>query len=231
MPYSDFKIQVAAFLNRDAATSLQQSGIDLILASTNRTMLWAQRSHDFEYCRVKQTLLVNGVTGGNLTTLPIPIKKVERIFTAGGAQADFTDRMTVVNRYTRKPSIDGISAEEVRITVPTTRQPLTVYQLGTFIYTMFPLPPLYAIPSNDYTYSLDTVKWQAPLVNPADDNFFLTYCNDWMLFRTLTELNVYLKEDTRVEIDQKKTDEAWAAVLSWDASLTPANTVGGTTEP
>jgi hypothetical protein len=230
MPFSDFKIQVAAFLNRDATTSLTQSGVDLILASTNRAMLWAQRSHDFEYCRVKQTLAVNGVTGGDLTTLPISIKKVERVFTAGGAQMDFTDRMTVINRYLRMPSIGGIAAEETRVLTPTTRQPATVYQLGTFLYMMFPLPPLYPTAASNYTFSLDTVKWQAPLVAAGDDNFFLTYCNDFMLFRTLAELNVYLKEDDRVKIDQDKMTEAWQAVISWDSSLTPTTTIGGTVE-
>ena len=54
---------------------------------------------------------------------------------------------------------------------------------------------------------------------PVFEDFFTVYCIDWMLYRTIQELNLFLKEDQRVVISQKMLQEAWDTVVSWNSRL------------
>jgi hypothetical protein len=51
----------------------------------------------------------------------------------------------------------------------------------------------------------------------VDSDFFLEECRDWLMFRTIQELNFFIKEDQRVQLSQAIVQQAWEAVKSWNA--------------
>lgn len=55
-------------------------------------------------------------------------------------------------------------------------------------------------------------------------NFLLDYAFDYMMFRSIYELNFFLKEDQRVKISKDALNEIWTNVLSWNATIV-ANSV------
>jgi len=67
-------------------------------------------------------------------------------------------------------------------------------------------------PTIAHTYNL----WYVP---PTQTNFLLDYAFDYMLFRTIYELNFFLKEDLRVPISKAALDEIWNNVVRWNDSI------------
>lgn len=61
-------------------------------------------------------------------------------------------------------------------------------------------------------------------VDGAQTNFLLDYCFDYMMFRTIYELNFYLKEDSRVELSDKLMESIWDNVQKWNYTIV-GNTV------
>jgi hypothetical protein len=57
------------------------------------------------------------------------------------------------------------------------------------------------------------------VITKVATDFLLENCNDFMLYRSVVELNFFLKDDSRVQISQSKMSEVWESVLSWDNSL------------
>lgn len=53
----------------------------------------------------------------------------------------------------------------------------------------------------------------------VQEDFFLVDCVDFMLYRTIQELNLFLKEDQRVAISAGMMKDAWDSVVSWNARL------------
>lgn len=53
----------------------------------------------------------------------------------------------------------------------------------------------------------------------TETNFLLDYCFDFMLFRTIFELNFFLKEDQRVPISAELLASIWENVIKWNATV------------
>jgi hypothetical protein len=49
--------------------------------------------------------------------------------------------------------------------------------------------------------------------------FLLDYCYDILLYRAITELNFFLKEDERVTISKDQWNLAWNNVVQWNATI------------
>jgi hypothetical protein len=56
-------------------------------------------------------------------------------------------------------------------------------------------------------------------VDATQTNFLLDYCFDFMMFRSIYELNFYLKEDSRVELSDKLMENIWDNVQKWNATI------------
>jgi hypothetical protein len=54
---------------------------------------------------------------------------------------------------------------------------------------------------------------------PNENDFLLDNCFDWLMYRAIWELNFFLKEDERVNIDRDLINESWQAVQSWNENL------------
>lgn len=80
--------------------------------------------------------------------------------------------------------------------------------------------------TNETTLDLSTdifVSGEAYSVgNGVSTDFLLDHGFDFLMFRSITELNFYLKDDQRVNISQAKLNEAWDSMLAWDSLMIPS---------
>jgi hypothetical protein len=56
-------------------------------------------------------------------------------------------------------------------------------------------------------------------VDGTQTNFLLDFAFDFMTFRTIYELNFFLKEDQRVALSDKLLTDAWNNVIRWNATI------------
>jgi hypothetical protein len=66
---------------------------------------------------------------------------------------------------------------------------------------------------------MDVFKWMDSYVNGTETDFLLDYCFDYMLFRTISELNYFLKEDQRVALSTQVVKDAWESLKAWNAMI------------
>jgi len=57
------------------------------------------------------------------------------------------------------------------------------------------------------------------VTDPYLTDFILDDCYDYMLWRTIVELNVFLKDDDQVGVSQSKMTEALENIRQWNADL------------
>lgn len=249
MIVSTFKSILAAFANRDQ--SLFQVGnppVDLLLTAMNNSIKWAQRTIDFELCRVNVDVSVDLLNGADLSTAvlhgsrvddgtgtntltagtPVSVNKIERAFlpvnnTLSWQPCDFISRNSQVRQqqmvndhYTYNISR---STEPYNLSVASPNP--AVIRYGNTIY-VWPGNNGNAGPfagTNPITVGLDVVQWLPDFVNPTDTNFLMDNCQDWLMYRTLAELNFFLKASDRFAITDKMLADSWQSVVDWNGSL------------
>lgn len=81
---------------------------------------------------------------------------------------------------------------------------------------VFHVPTPTETPYNLYFYA---VKWLPRLVKDSDTNFLLEYGFDFIMYRSILELNFFIKEEERFQVSQAMVQEAWNTLVGWDASL------------
>lgn len=63
------------------------------------------------------------------------------------------------------------------------------------------------------------IKWMPRLVKESDTNFLLDYGFDFIMYRSIIELNFFIKEDERFQVSNALVSDAWNTLTAWDASL------------
>jgi hypothetical protein len=76
--------------------------------------------------------------------------------------------------------------------------------------------PIVEGPHDLYFYA---VKWMPRLVKEQDTNFLLDYGFDFIMYRSIVELNFFIKEEERFQISSAMVGEAWNSLMTWDSSL------------
>lgn len=72
--------------------------------------------------------------------------------------------------------------------------------------------------------TLDVYQWMTPYGyedtnNTVTTDWLLEFGSDFLLYRAMSELNVFLKEDDRLSISQNKMMETWVNLTAWDSTL------------
>lgn len=63
------------------------------------------------------------------------------------------------------------------------------------------------------------VKWLPRVVKDADTNFMFHYGFDFLMYRSIVELNFFIKEDERFQVSARMLQESWASFTAWDQTL------------
>lgn len=211
-------------------------GKDLVLQATNDARHWACRMVNFEYCRAigSLTLSLSAATPlSNVkywgTTTTLNVNWVERAYVLATNPSNmyqgipikwYTRHKDAFFAYLDRGAIPPLVAigSPLSPVDPTLTSPLlelSLFQVGFNVYPsaafaqQFPSTP-------SVTIGLDVYDFLPDYVSPSDSDFFLIYCRDWLMWRTIVQLNMYLKEDQRVGISKAVLDESWLSVQAWN---------------
>lgn len=221
---TDLKNAIASYLTRNLADFVAVGSRDILLQAINNAKNYAQRAADFEYARVYTKVLnVVPADGGNLDNAvlyssgtAVKLKSAEHGFvalTSGGeypvaiiSRASYNDRLKRL--YANVTSSQD--AESMQPSINPTDQ-FYVFSGRTFY--------LYPKPSANYTAYFDGIEWIQDWSTGSETSFLLDYCFDYLLLRSIYELNLYLKEDMRVPISEKVMADHWQNIIHWNSTV------------
>ena len=186
-----------------------EGGQDMVATAINSALTHIQRKRDFEWN--KDTIQVHCNPTGNImtqavsttTNKPVVIKRINIAYgnndpgLTGGAKVDYLSR-------TSQSSVATYGSGCCTST--------KVIHAGCNVHMV---PP----PADNYKLYFEAVLWLPKLEHDSDTNFILLYGYDYMLYRSLQELNFYIKEDQRFEINMVLLREAANSLMAWDMSL------------
>lgn len=215
MTFVNFKSLVAAYLNRKVS-DFTVNGVDVIGDAVNDAKRVAQREHDFVKNRAMGfiTLTKSGVEISSFKATPggsaLSVKKLLSVWLY-----DTTDGV-----YTRKAQMEPLASSELGYMLPgsvvggfVTSAQLTAqyfYQVGTKVY---------CTGADSIDVMCEVVITQPDYASDSAEDFFLTDYKDWMLLKTVEQLNFFLKEDQRVQISQGAMAARWDSVMKQENNL------------
>ena len=218
MTYANFKLDIAAFMNR-TSTALTIGGRDMILAASNMALAEAQRRHNFKQNRTIG-FVSTSLSGANLSDLKT---------TPGGATAIVPKVVEAAWFYT---TVSSSYYRTDRIPFMTTGDQKLYFPAGTVSSMLTPSSPPRYVPQNLAAWiqggkiyitgtttaqaiMVDVIKWLDDF-DGTNTNFLLTYGYDWLVLKTLDYLNFLIKDDQRYAVSQRRLDDAWTALIAWD---------------
>lgn len=235
---TNLKLAVAGFLQREPTYFQRTVGVDtfdVLLQACNNARLYAERMIDFEQSREFAYLEIsNVIDGGDLTDAvtyatrnevtptACSIKKVIQPWIAlddgNFAPIDHYSRGTWAKRLKNKLGNRLAEPTELRQgeLEEIYRTPVAFIQNGNTVY-------LSPVSTTDYpsgvNVAMDVIKWLPEYSTGSETDFLLTYGFDWLMYRTMHELNAYVKEDERVAISKDLMLDAWNALVKWNQEL------------
>lgn len=228
MTYGNFKKFVLAFVKRTAA-HLTVDGLDCLGAAINAARKYSERIVDFEHNRVRGTIVIDLVNGTeisaakDLADASLSIKTIK----AATVQYDTTTTLPIA-LIARQDHLGRVKRQfdhtlrlvDVSDVDFTTVPEMALVRFGTKLYLTPNTGSSYAASNpSTITVGLDVIKWLPDYVNDADTDFLLEHCYDYLLLRTVENLNLFLKEDVRIPINHQMVEAAWRTVKIWDSSL------------
>lgn len=220
---------VAAFLQRDA-TAFVTGSYDFLAAAINMARQASERQHDFELCKVKVDLVVSLTAGGDLTnaklagtSTAVRVKKVIK----GFVPTAVTDGYIPVATITRAKHLHYLQRQADRFGMRPdikqwpVRDSLLFLVRDTNTMYLTPADPTGYI-SDPVTIKMDVVRWLPEYTADTDTDFLLTDCTEYMLFKTVTLMQPFMKEDVRVPLAAAQLEQAWRTVIAWDSQLVVA---------
>lgn len=206
-------------MNRDLAEFVNGS-VDLATLCINRAKLYAQRLIDFEYARTTGATTMTAGTFFDLTTLTPQVKRIMRAYPTNlpNYQIALGNEEKFYRHNAQYATFDDFSNNPpVAALFQTYGNPYCLLWQRAQKVILNPFPPGFTSIPITFVY----YQWMPDYVNNTDTDFFLQYCSDFMLYRSVTELNVFLKDNEKVPVSSAKMDEAMKAVVEWNSALMP----------
>lgn len=177
--------------------------------AVNNALIYAQRKCDFEWNKGSVKVVCNP-TGDVMVGTDVNTgepTKIKRVLKAFGTVAPELGKDQSVPYLSRVSQI----ADDTKPCCASSN--VRVIHEGRRVF-ITPQPEVK--PYDLYFYC---VKWMPRLVKDEDTNFLLEYGFDFILYRSILELNFFIKEDERFQVSQAMVGDAWNTVVAWDSSL------------
>lgn len=226
MTWADFQSSVLAFLNRSSADIPTIGTVNLVVVAANMSKTEAQRRHAFKMSRTK-AYISTSMSGADFTTAAfttplsatvVPIRRIEQAWMYANATPYYRYRLIpymtlgdLKNDYDTSTLVD-LNLNSAAM-FPSTYPCFDIrwYVQGTMIFLQGVTVPALPI-------SLDVMQWM-PQYDGTITDFFLTYHFDWMMLKTVQNLNQYLKESERVEVADSDLERRWKSVTALDENF------------
>ena len=199
---------------------------DKALMATNNAKRFIERRRDFELSKTTVSVEVPGDNNGVLmdectdiyTGELVKVKKPYAAWKQNSQGALYPVSLVsdkgLFDRINRQADLGQIMLDAKQATM--VAKPM-LYLTGGRLFSYPPSTETIPYQLNVYAwlkrYGLDEADPQY-----VQTDFLMEYCSDYLLYRAMTELNVFVKEDQRVGISQTKMTEAWDAVVAWDST-------------
>lgn len=221
MTYTNFKDLVCSYNNRLAALFATVGAQDVVLAAMNDARRQAQRKYKFNLCKrqafvnlsiLPQTFLSDfkSAPAGSTTVV---VSRLDSLWEYGSATVAST------TAYYPTRQVDTRRSPELSYAVPQRPWPWQ----GSAVATTNQFA--YCIGPNVYHSTLTTQTWHMAyvveflpdLTSSATTDVFLDYFTDWLKFATIANLNVWLKDSERFNIDANTMATLWESVVQYDS--------------
>jgi hypothetical protein len=229
------KMAIAGYLQRDPSIFVRGTGdsqVDLLLIACNNARLYTERKIDFVYSVVEAVVPNCSLAeGGNLddavamqdNSAPVSVKKIRTPFLPLCEGSYFPVDLWTKKKWNDrlKSRFDGARPHDTARYAYITDAPFVVVQDGKRIFVAPPDSSLWT--NGTLSVALDVFAWLPDYVTGEENDFLLDYCFDWLMYRSIYELNFFLKEDERVSVSERLMADAWDAVVKWNNELQEAN--------
>lgn len=228
--FGDLKKAVLAFMGRKAG-DLTFDSVEYVAQAVNSAKDFVQRGLDFEYSRLEAQVTAVSVTDGALltaavlkgTATPVIVKSVESVWLSNSAgSGQFPIKMASWDAYKERLArrsehvtrIDDANSITDGSITPNT---LTYVQLGRkfFIYPA----NQQALGGATFTVFLDIFEWIDDFTVDGTQHWIFDHCFDMLKFRSIVELNYFLKEDQRKVISDAHMEKLWLNVVNWNNTI------------
>ncbi len=219
MTITDFKQMVLDYVNRDSSAFAGGGSIDHVLQATNNARRVAQRSYAFEMLR-KDVFLTTSQAGASWQTgckttpggaTQVLMRRIDSVwnYSTNGSINYRTSKIDLgnINDYKRElPTFSGsLDVSQARLT--SNSRPFAFLVGGDLMVNTA---------GSSTTYLLNGISWLDDLTLASSSDIFLTYFTDWLLWATIQQLNQYLKDGDRVNIDTAFMQNLWMSVKEMD---------------
>lgn len=236
MTFGDFKTMVAAFLQRDSTTFVYGT-FDWLTYAINMARKASERQRDFEMCRTRAQLQLSSLTavtalsGAKFMDSPsttVSIKTIRKAWITD-SNASLYYPIKVISREAYVQSATRGMQDHTFVRVAST----TVYSDNptTSPVLVREADNVFLSPANSDYYGsatplvkMDVIQWLADYADatPTATDFLLTHCIEYMLMKTVSLLQPFLKEDIRVPLALEQLKIAWRSVVAYDSQLVSA---------
>jgi hypothetical protein len=227
MTITQFEEVIKAFITRSGGSLTTADNQSLLRVAVNNAKQYAQRTIDFKW--LEDSVYIDCNPSGDVlsgmkledTGASVQIKRITKAF-------------KLIENQTAKTPIKYVSQQalsrdlERRIDLGQLPQPNTRFGVETYEYAVHQGKRIWLYPKptvTPYRLYFDAIVWLPDYSNDHATDFLLDYCRDFLLYRSMLELNFLIKEDERFEVSQTLYNDSWNSMLNWNNSLiTPTDT-------
>lgn len=203
----------------------------LVLQGLNHARLWAERENDFALALVHGSLTVSPATGGALTAVTVSGLGTVSIKSIVGVYLEEPSGSGNIYPLTRRPRKTYVGAaqrsnllREARLPDDWPVTPPSVANVNMEVLTFGGSLFLEPAPSANASLLIDGYRWMPTYDDDADTDFFTLYCSDFLLWKTVIEVNHRLeifapRQEGTLTPPTTMRDEAWESALKWDSFL------------
>lgn len=229
MTIANFKARVYGFINRSSAlfTTSEGASIDQVLYAMNDARRVAQRSHQFELNRADVFLTTSEVGADWMTgckTTPggataVLMRQVDSVWNYS------TNSVSAGTVYARTSKIDYGKVGDFDRELPVDSGSIQIQtavqsQLARRKFAFCKGSTLHVVSVDTATpVLLNGIKFLDDLTGSETPDIFLTYFTDWFFWATLIQLNQFLKDSERIQIDYSFVNSLWETVKTFDGQI------------
>ncbi len=198
-----------------AKSSFQAGGQNFADLAINNAIIFAQRQWDFQFLKgdVKITCSPRGSMMTARDTEGTCVVKLKRIIKAYGTGVPDPHNAVSIPYLSRQSQIADVTNS--RANDCHCYNGTKVVHDGEYVY----LSPAVVEVGTEYDLWFHAVRWLPRVSRDEHTNFLFDYGFDWLMYRSIYELNFFIKEDERFQVSTKMLNDAWASLTAWDVSL------------